>query len=59
MTLWIPLQPVPNVGGTALLFGSKSQADFALPYWNPSHEQNTVKSAWNRLEERYDNLCVH
>jgi ectoine hydroxylase-related dioxygenase (phytanoyl-CoA dioxygenase family) len=64
MTLWIPLQPIP-VDGTALLFCSKSHADFALPYWNPYDvaTANDPKSAWNQLENRYGrysdkHLCV-
>jgi ectoine hydroxylase-related dioxygenase (phytanoyl-CoA dioxygenase family) len=62
ITFWIPLEYVPPRrkgpgGGTALIFCSKSHADFALPYWNPVPSQNNTDdrndSEWDRLEDRY------
>lgn len=57
ITFWIPLQPVQHSG---LVFCSKSQADFALPYWNDvvgsssvASATNSASSPWNNLEERY------
>ncbi|VEU41446.1 unnamed protein product [Pseudo-nitzschia multistriata] len=63
ITFWIPLQDVPSPenGGTALIFCSKSHADYALPYWNPlpqangdtSDDDNLSPSGWDRLGDRY------
>ena len=67
ITFWIPLQgvPSPRDGGTALIFCSKSHADFALPYWNHPPEVNNNKddtnsslSGWDRLEDRYPEKVV-
>jgi ectoine hydroxylase-related dioxygenase (phytanoyl-CoA dioxygenase family) len=57
LTFWIPLQEIPKAG-TGLLFCSKSQADFALPYWNPLSEECSQESEWNRLEHRYPKQIV-
>jgi ectoine hydroxylase-related dioxygenase (phytanoyl-CoA dioxygenase family) len=58
ITFWIPLQPVKQSG---LIFCSKSQADFALPYWNDvALSKGDTYSPWNNLDERYSALpCVH
>eukprot|EP00536_Pseudo-nitzschia_multiseries_P016059 jgi/Psemu1/220058/e_gw1.1012.21.1 len=69
ITFWIPLQEVPSPenGGTALIFCSKSHADFALPYWNPLPDENnkigedgktTNISGWDCLEDRYPKKVV-
>ena len=69
ITFWIPLQrvPSPRDGGTALIFCSKSHADFALPYWNnPPGENNKnttennddYESAWDRLDDRYPKKAI-
>lgn len=68
ITFWIPLQgvPSPRDGGTALIFCSKSHADFALPYWNNPPEENNnstaenddYESAWDRLEDRYPKKAI-
>lgn len=57
VTLWIPLNDIP-VEGTGLMFVSKSHSDFALPYWNPIHNNDdggssSLPKEWDRLEERY------
>lgn len=54
ITFWIPLQPIPLEGGTALIFVNKSHSDMALPYWNDSTEYN------RRLEQdRYGDRPYH
>ena len=58
VTFWLPLQNVPK-DGTALLFCSKSHADFALPYWNSMEKSQDEDSEWNRLENRYPKDPVH
>jgi len=73
ITFWIPLEkiPHPNNGGTALIFCSKSHADFALSYWNPPPEvtnssneniknniENISSSEWDRLDDRYPKKLV-
>ena len=71
ITFWIPLQgvPSPRDGGTALIFCSKSHADFALPYWSPPEPNNddtqqinvedgSSLSGWDRLEDRYPKKVV-
>jgi ectoine hydroxylase-related dioxygenase (phytanoyl-CoA dioxygenase family) len=68
ITFWIPLQTVPSPtdGGTALIFCSKSHADFALPYWNPppgavesdAAKNSQTPSGWDRLEDRYPKKVV-
>lgn len=61
ITFWIPLDPIPREGGTALTFCSKSHADFALPYWNPitATDNNVDDNEWDRLAERYPKRLVH
>jgi ectoine hydroxylase-related dioxygenase (phytanoyl-CoA dioxygenase family) len=50
ITFWIPLQPIPKKGGTALVFVPKSHCDFALPFWNDFE----TSEEFTKLEERYD-----
>jgi hypothetical protein len=59
ITFWIPLQNIDK-DGTALIFCSKSHADFALPYWNPlpSSDNNDAESEWDRLQDRYPKRMV-
>ena len=56
ITFWIGLQhvPVPESGGTGLMFVDGSHNDFALPYWNGAEGKE-----YNRLEERYANSVSH
>lgn len=61
LTFWIPLQHIGR-DGTGLLFASKSQCDFALPYWNPIAEAESTAdeyTEWDRLEHRYPLEPVH
>jgi len=73
ITFWIPLEKVPHPknGGTALIFCSKSHADFALSYWNPPPEvknaynkkhkndiEDITSSEWDRLDDRYPKKLV-
>ena len=68
ITFWIPLQEVPSPenGGTALIFCSKSHADYALPYWNPlpgangdaNDDDNLPSSGWDHLNDRYPKKVV-
>lgn len=61
ITFWIPLQDIPR-DGTALLFSSKSHADFALPYWNPIRDYMDGQGSsneWDRLDKRYSSKPVH
>lgn len=58
VTLWIPLQPIPQ-DGTGLIFCPKSHNDFALPYWNRLEDaKKDANSPWNKLESRYPSETV-
>jgi ectoine hydroxylase-related dioxygenase (phytanoyl-CoA dioxygenase family) len=56
ISFWIPLEDIP-ADGTALMFCSKSHADYALPYWNPIDEEAS-NSEWDRLQRRYPKRIV-
>lgn len=55
ISFWIPLQhvPLPEDGGTGLLFVDGSHSDFALPYWN-----GVEGKEYDRLENRYGDEAV-
>lgn len=55
ISFWIPLQnvPLPEDGGTGLLFVDGSHSDFALPFWNGAEGNE-----YDRLENRYGDEAV-
>jgi hypothetical protein len=55
ISFWIPLQhvPLPEDGGTGLLFVDGSHSDFALPFWN-----GVEGNEYDRLENRYGEEAV-
>jgi ectoine hydroxylase-related dioxygenase (phytanoyl-CoA dioxygenase family) len=55
ISFWVPLQnvPLPEDGGTGLLFVDGSHSDFALPFWNGAEGNE-----YDRLENRYGDEAV-